>query len=140
MDRFHFRLGVVTALSAALLALSAAPASAQELSSRPLVVVELFTSQGCASCRPADYILAGLAERDDVLALSYHVDTCGYAGWRDPFPLPEATARHAAYAEREGRVSAYTPELIVARPTRLAGNDADVPSRAIEKIAAIAPL
>ena len=130
MDRFHFRLGVATALLAALLALSAAPASAQELSSRPLVVVELFTSQGCASCRPAD----------DVLALSFHVDTWGYAGWRDPFALPKATARHAAYAEREGRVSAYTPELIVARRTRLAGNDADVPSRAIEKIAAIAPL
>jgi len=52
-------------------------------------VVELFTSQGCSSCPPADAFLAELARRDDVLALSFHVDYWNYIGWQDPFSKPQ---------------------------------------------------
>ena len=77
-----------------------------------LVVAELFTSEGCSSCPPADALLADLAGRPDVLALSFHVDYWDRLGWRDPFSSAWATARQRAYARTlDGR--SYTPELVV---------------------------
>jgi hypothetical protein len=77
------------------------------------VLVELFTSQGCSSCPPADAFLADLAERPDVLALSYHVDYWNYIGWADPFSSPEATERQRAYGKTLGSPVVYTPQMVI---------------------------
>jgi hypothetical protein len=77
------------------------------------VVVELFTSQGCSSCPPADELLSRLAEREDVIALALHVDYWDYIGWKDSFALPQFTARQKKYAAAAGRRTIYTPQMIV---------------------------
>jgi hypothetical protein len=82
------------------------------------VVVELFTSQGCSSCPPADAVLAELAARPDVLALGFHVDYWDKLGWKDPLSAPGSTARQNDYASQFGKREVYTPEIVVdgARP------------------------
>ncbi len=77
------------------------------------VVVELFTSQGCNSCPPADAMLAELADDPDILPLSYHVDYWDYLGWTDKFASPEFTRRQKNYARSVGERAVYTPQLIV---------------------------
>ncbi|MDO6589764.1 DUF1223 domain-containing protein [Loktanella sp. D2R18] len=77
------------------------------------VVVELYTSQGCSSCPPADAILHDLAQRDDVIALALHVDYWDYIGWADSFANPEYTARQHAYARAAHAASVYTPQMII---------------------------
>lgn len=77
------------------------------------VVVELFTSQGCSSCPPADAMLARLASEPGVLPLSFHVDYWDYLGWTDSFAQPEFTERQERYARVSGERSVYTPQLIV---------------------------
>ncbi len=85
------------------------------------VVVELFTSQGCSSCPPADEMLHALAERDDVIALALHVDYWDYIGWKDEFADPRNAERQRAYARKAGRRSIYTPEMIVNGLTDIIG-------------------
>ena len=77
------------------------------------VVVELYTSQGCSSCPPADKILAKLADREDVIALAFHVDYWDYIGWKDKFADPSFTQRQRNYARVAGARSIYTPQMIV---------------------------
>lgn len=77
------------------------------------VVVELFTSQGCSSCPPADAFLGELAERDDVIALSMHVDYWDYIGWADPFAIPETTTRQKGYRDQLERRYVYTPQMVI---------------------------
>lgn len=89
-----------------------APIMAQTGNHGP-VVVELFTSQGCSSCPPADAFLAGLADRDDVIALALHVDYWDYIGWPDNFGSAAFTARQKAYALTNGTRSVYTPQMVV---------------------------
>jgi hypothetical protein len=90
----------------------------------PPVLVELFTSQGCSSCPPADAFLSDLARRPDVVALAYHVDYWDRLGWRDPYSLREATARQRAYAAHlSGQV--YTPEMVVQGREEAVGSDRD---------------
>jgi hypothetical protein len=99
-------------LTSAILAsslLAAQPAVAED----NLVVVELFTSQGCSSCPPADDIFAELAQRDDVLALALHVDYWDYIGWTDEFASPAYTERQKSYARAHDHPSVYTPQMIV---------------------------
>ena len=78
-----------------------------------LVVVELFTSQGCSTCPPADNMLAELADRPGVLALSYHVDYWDYLGWADRFARPEFTSRQKGYARAAGERAIFTPQIVV---------------------------
>lgn len=81
--------------------------------SPPLVVVELFTSQGCAPCLSADALLADIAGRDDVLPLGFHIDYWDYLGWPDKLARPEFTARQQAYARVNGEHGVYSPQIIV---------------------------
>jgi hypothetical protein len=105
----------VTPLVAAVLLCAAAsfcppPAVAAE---RSPVVVELFTSQGCNSCPPADAVLGELARRDDVLPLSFHVTYWDRLGWPDTFGLAASTARQNAYAHWMGQGRVYTPQMVI---------------------------
>ena len=77
------------------------------------VVVELFTSQGCSSCPPADAYIGELADREGVLALSFHVRLWDYIGWPDPFASVEAGERQRAYGESLGLRFIYTPQMVV---------------------------
>ncbi|MCC2663469.1 MAG: hypothetical protein K0S35_1391 [Geminicoccaceae bacterium] len=77
------------------------------------VVVELFTSQGCNSCPPADALLGELAGRDHVLPLSFHVTYWDRLGWPDSFGLAASTRRQQAYADRLGRRGLYTPQMVI---------------------------
>jgi hypothetical protein len=105
-------------LAALLLVTFATPALAQ----RP-IVVELFTSQGCSSCPPADALLTELARRPDVLPLAFHVTYWNNLGWRDPFSLDQATARQRAYQGLLGTETIYTPQMIVDGRTDVIGSD-----------------
>lgn len=94
---------------------------AQTPADRP-VVVELYTSQGCSSCPPADAFLSVLADREDVIALGFHVDYWDYIGWRDIFASPAFSARQKAYARTAGRRSVYTPQMIIDGDRDVVGN------------------
>jgi hypothetical protein len=76
-------------------------------------VVELFTSQGCSSCPPADAYLGELAGRDDLIALSFHVDYWNYIGWNDPFSSRQWSIRQRAYGDTLKRRYVYTPQMVV---------------------------
>jgi hypothetical protein len=80
---------------------------------KPLAVVELFTSQGCNSCPPADALFAELAAKDDLVALSYHVDYWDYLGWLDTLGRKENTERQYDYMRAFGSRSVYTPEAVI---------------------------
>ena len=97
-----------------------------------LVVVELFTSQGCSSCPPADAFLNELADRSDVLALSLHVDYWDYLGWKDIYAQPAFTRRQVAYGELAGARSVYTPQMVVEGVKRLVGSRRDAVLAAID--------
>ena len=92
----------------AAIVLAVVPAVAE-----PLGVVELFTSQGCNSCPPADAVLAKLAKRGDVVALGYHIDYWDYLGWRDTLASPAFTARQNAYRKTLGTTDVYTPQAVL---------------------------
>lgn len=94
------------------LALTVVVASAHA-DGRPVTVVELYTSQGCSSCPPADVYLGKIADRDDIIALSFHVDYWDYIGWKDKFARPEHTKRQRKYASHLGMGYIYTPQLVV---------------------------
>jgi len=94
------------------------------------IVVELFTSQGCSSCPPADRLLAELAERDDVLALSFHVDYWDYLGWPDPYADAAFTQRQRSYDRALGSRT-YTPQMIVDGEAEFVGSDRAKAQRAI---------
>ena len=103
--RLVFRLRV---LLCAILGL-ATPAAAQHSP----VLVELYTSQGCAACPPADKLMESLADRDDVVALALHVDYWDYIGWTDSFGQTAFSERQKRYAQLKGRASVYTPQMII---------------------------
>jgi hypothetical protein len=94
-----------------------------ETRTKPLVVVELFTSQGCYSCPPADKILSKLAEDNDVLALSMHVDYWDYLGWKDKFAIKKFGERQASYnAQIIKRSRRVTPQMIFNGVAEVAGS------------------
>ncbi len=130
--------------AAALLCLIAGPLLAGSLASRPAaaepaagtqVVVELFTSQGCNSCPPADALLDELAGRPDIVALSLHVDYWDYIGWKDPYASPQYTARQQRYGEALNLRYVYTPQIVVDGRINVVGSRRAEVLRAIETAA-----
>ena len=96
------------------------------------IVVELFTSEGCSSCPPADALLGELTQRQYVLPLSYHVDYWDYIGWKDRFGDPQFTRRQYAYAEAQGKQMVYTPQMIVAGAIDVVGSDRKAVEQALK--------
>jgi hypothetical protein len=92
---------------------SAAPACSAQSGARVPAVVELYTSEGCSSCPPADRWLTGLKGRDDVIALAFHVDYWDSLGWKDRFAQSQFTQRQNATQHTSGARFAYTPQVIV---------------------------
>lgn len=111
------RIGLLSPVVCLLLGI--APLSAGERAT----VVELFTSEGCSSCPPADALLAELAARPDVLALSFHVDYWDRLGWKDPYSSADATRRQHRYADLLGLATVYTPQIVVHGRWQAVGSD-----------------
>ena len=95
------------------------------------VVVELFTSQGCSACPPADALLARLTERSDVIPLALHVDYWDYIGWADGFASPAFTRRQKNYARAHGARSIYTPQMVIDGESAVVGHR---PMEVVEEI------
>jgi hypothetical protein len=112
------RAALLAGLSIAGMAFGAAPSEAEP---RP-IVVELFTSQGCSSCPPADALLRELARRGDLVALGFHISYWDRLGWKDPLSNQASTDRQKAYAKRlSGRI--YTPQIVVEGKSEFVGSD-----------------
>ncbi len=109
-----------TAICAALLAL----AGQTQAQTTDGVVVELFTSQGCSSCPPADALLGKLSADPRLIALSLHVDYWDYLGWKDKFANPKFTARQKDYAHHARDKMVYTPQMVVMGGQRMVGSKA----------------
>lgn len=86
------------------------------------VVVELFTSQGCSNCPPADALLGEMTQNENIIPLSWHVDYWDYIGWEDTFADPAFTARQHGYARAAHSSVVYTPQMIISGSTHVAGN------------------
>ena len=119
------RIGRLTVLSL-LAATAELPAAAAD---RPLTVVELFTSQGCSSCPPANANLIKISNRKNVLALSFSVTYWDYLGWKDTYGKPEFTERQVTYEPALRQPGPYTPQMVFNGKATVVGNNlADVES------------
>lgn len=107
-------------------------ADGEHSAERPaLTVVELFTSQGCSLCPPADALIGELAGREDILPLSEHVDYWDYLGWKDPFGSPAHSARQRDYARAFGLKYVYTPQIVVQGQVQVPGNEREAVLRTV---------
>jgi hypothetical protein len=113
---------VVVACSSTVFSIAAAYAG-------PRAVVELFTSQGCSSCPPADQLLAEFAADPDLVPITLPIDYWDYLGWKDTLADPRNTARQKAYSQMRGDRDVYTPQVVVNGSLHVLGSD----KRAIEQ-------
>jgi hypothetical protein len=119
------------AVGAALVITAAAPAAAQSVGDRgagdraaqPRAVIELFTSQGCSSCPPADKLLAELRDDSSLVTLSLPIDYWDYLGWKDTLAIPGHTLRQKAYSKARGDREVYTPQVVVNGVAQALGSD-----------------
>lgn len=137
--KYSSGFGVLAA--AAVLLLTARLSDAQQATdTKPVVLVELFTSEGCSSCPPADRWLIELQERQpvagvEVIALGEHVDYWDGLGWRDPFSSAELTGRQRDYSLHFGQNRVYTPQMIVDGAEEFVGSDKREARQAIQRAA-----
>lgn len=115
-----------TAAAVLALALASFPAAAA-----PKAVIELFTSQGCSSCPPADRLVGDLSASDDLIVLSMPVDYWDYLGWKDTLASSDNSARQRAYAETRGDRAVYTPQVVVNGRRHVVGSNAEAIKTAI---------
>lgn len=114
------------AVVAVMASVSASDVRASEtLKSKPVGVVELFTSQGCSNCPKADRAIEQLAGRDDIVTVAYHVDYWNYMGWQDTLSAKENTERQYGYAKTLGIKNVFTPQIVLngVRDTKLTNPD-----------------
>jgi len=114
----HYRASVFGLCAAAFTMAAAAPALGG-----PKAILELFTSQGCSSCPPADRLLGEYADRDDVLVLSFNVDYWDYLGWKDTLASRDNSDRQRAYAAARDDRDVYTPQIVVNGRGHIVGSD-----------------
>jgi hypothetical protein len=125
--RLRTAMGVLAAVAASGLCGAAAEEPIASATTAAPVVVELYTSQGCSSCPPADAFLGELARREDIVALSMHVDYWDYIGWKDPYASPGITRRQRAYAHAMGVKMIYTPQMVIdGRAEAVGSHEAEV--------------
>jgi len=98
------------------------------------VVLELFTSQGCSSCPPADRLLGTLSQQKNVYALSFHVDYWDRLGWKDPFSKAEWSARQNDYAGKFGLNGVYTPQIVVNGIKEMVGSEETTINKTIKSM------
>jgi hypothetical protein len=117
-------------LSATLLTLPVSATRVRAAPSHAPVVLELFTSQACSSCPPADALLGELVRQPGIIGLAWHIDYWNSLGWTDPYARAAWTDRQRAYAEHLDS-EVFTPALVVNGATMLVGSDRDAVRRAI---------
>ena len=117
---------VLPALLAAVAAFATTEASAE-----PRAVIELFTSQGCSSCPPADRLLGELAHDPSLIAMSLPIDYWDYIGWKDTLAKPRHTTRQRFYARTRGDGDVFTPQVVINGVTHAVGNDKAAINKAI---------
>jgi hypothetical protein len=120
---------------AALLSLFLFFLPAAAMAARPPVLVELYTAQGCGSCREANAYVAKLDERPDVLTLLFPVDYWDYLGWKDTFAQPEFAERQRAYVAKLDLREPYTPQVVIDGRTQAAGSKTDQVDRLVREAA-----
>jgi hypothetical protein len=130
-SRFGGEVVVVRACLVHAIAIVCASVSVTAASADPRAVIELFTSQGCSSCPPADKLLAQLAADPSLVALSLPVDYWDYLGWKDTLADPRNTARQRAYSHARGDRDVYTPQVVVNGSLHALGSDGDAIESAI---------
>lgn len=119
-------------LAMAILAVGSGPALAG--GNKAPVVVELFTSQGCNSCPPADVVLGDLTGRPDIVTLSYHVNYWDYLGWKDTFATPQTTQRQRDYAKFLNERTIYTPQIVIGGRSHAIGSRKDEVMAAVHAV------
>ncbi len=123
---------VAAAFAGLLLALALWPVSA--IAGPRLTVVELYTSQGCPLCPPAEVYLGELAQRGDLLPLAFHVDYWDHLGWSDRFAEPAFSRRQQRYSDQLGLPYVYTPQIVVDGHLQVSGSHLDEVEAEIESV------
>lgn len=117
------RLAHLFSASAALLLLGSAAVCAQDAGKQPTAVIELFTSQGCSSCPPADALFVELAKQPDLIALTLPVTYWDYLGWKDTLGKDSFAKRQKFYAKARGDGQVYTPQAVINGASHVVGSD-----------------
>lgn len=122
---------ILTGIVASMTASAPARCGEASVAVTPKVVVELFTSQGCSSCPPADALMEKLSTDKSIIALSFPVDYWDYLGWKDTFAKPDFSIRQRDYAQERGDRAVYTPQVVVDGRSHVVGSDAVAVERAV---------